>query len=34
MTIYLINLDRIHSRLAEFGRSNAHLCDVERYPAR
>jgi glycosyl transferase, family 25 len=33
LTIYLINLDRTPGRLAEFQRRNAHLCDVERYPA-
>jgi glycosyl transferase, family 25 len=33
MTIYLINLDRTRGRLAEFQRRNAHLCDVDRYPA-
>jgi glycosyl transferase, family 25 len=33
MTIYLINLDRTPGRLAAFQRRNAHMCDVERYPA-
>lgn len=33
MRIHLINLDRSEDRLAEFRAANAHLTDVERFPA-